>query len=163
MSRNRVLLIVALILFVLLVAARESGIINLNLYSSSISSQLSSHFTTSGNDLDQPLSFDITLTHDGRTWMEHRKAILGQPRVPITGELVTTFKGNTWLPLRKSFTMTYTCDFGTPPETSPSFDGEAKGTVTVKITGQCSRHEARQIAIDEAKKLIREYVLSMNP
>jgi hypothetical protein len=164
MTRTRIILLIIALVVVLLLVARETGVVRLNASVNAFNTSQSAHHTRTHAGEAQPLSYDITLTRAGKTWMEHRRIILGSPRVHIDGELTDiTYTGNDWLPLYKSFTMTYQCDFTTPAdEESHTVKGSISGEVQARLTGPTTRREARRLALEEAKKQIREYILKLN-
>ncbi len=166
MTRTRLALVLLAFLCVLLLVARETSSLRLNAHTTQMSRSQSSHWAVSNHDGGNGLGYDIKLLRNGRAWMEHRRVILGQPRIQIEGELKdVVYAGTDWMPLYKNFSMTYVCDFATPPseEVGPSLQGSISGEIEIRITGFCSRREARRIAMNEAKKGIREYILKLNP
>jgi len=163
-TKHIVQLIVAVCL-VLVLVSREMGIVNLNAGNISMNVSQSVSLSSSRGEADEPVSYDIVLTRDGNTWMEHRRIILQAPRVSIRGELKDIeYSGMDWMPLHKSMTMTYRCDFSTVEgDGAHSVNGTIEGEVQSRFGGLFSRREARRQTLEAAKKQIREYMMKMNP
>jgi hypothetical protein len=161
-KKRRILLLI-LIFVLLLNVLRLIGIIDFNLYSSSINSNQNASIANSkklGN-------YKIEFEYNNKKIYTHDILNDNEELVPVIVKIEEyNFTGNYFIPFFKKFTTTYKCTFKTP---SMSIDnvfteenqisGEVEGAVVSEIKGICSIKKAKDLAIEKAFNSMKDYVV----
>ena len=160
MTRKKIALIVIGCVVLCLVVLRESGVVDANLYKSTLSTTQTAVIAQTNRGEEKHFSYHLALRHKNATLDEHLHSYNNLPPIEIEATLEEPFySGNCSLPFTKNFRMTYLCKFTTVKSpTDRTVHGKIDGEVTAKIHGLCSRRKARELAFEEAKKQVVSYL-----
>lgn len=161
LNRRRVILI-SLMILVLVIVLRESGVVDLSLYRSTSNAMYSESFNRGipGSDSRYTKLVELVVVHDGETVYRNSINLGTVPEgkseaegitVPMRGELeITQTGGNAFIPLRKTLEFEYSCTLtDDAPVEGYDVSIEMSGNVAMKIEGLCSRTKALKLAQDE--------------
>ncbi|GAB6091651.1 hypothetical protein [Spirochaeta dissipatitropha] len=154
MNKKKLSLIAIGCVLLCLVVLREIGVVDLNLYISTLStSQVATRYNTYPEQ-EQQFSYQLIVTQNNETLFDYTHIYNNQPPIQINGVLdEPIYSGNFVLPLVKNFRMTYQCEFNTT--NSPdghTVSGKIEGEVTAEIFGFCSRRKAKELAFEKVMK-----------
>lgn len=139
-----------------IVVFRESGILDINLYGSVISSsnKLTKKLTTPGKETR--FSYNLTIKHGNEIIASHCHIYDSLPPIEILAIISEpVYSGNYYWPLVKVFKMKYQCEFaGSKDPTGFIVAGNISGEVNARLNGFCSRNKAKALALEEARKQI---------
>ena len=160
MMRKKTALIVAGCLLLCLVVLREIGVIDANLYRSTLSATQTAVIGQTSRGEEKHFSYHLTIKQKNKTLDSHSHSYNNLPPIEIEATLEEpVYSGNCTLPFMKNFRMKYVCEFTTATSpTERTVHGKIDGEVTAKIQGLCSRRKARALAFEEAKKQVASYL-----
>ena len=161
-KKRRILLLI-LSFLLLLNILRLVGIINFNLYSSSINSNQ----TASTANSKKLGSYKVEFEYNNKVIYTHIIMTDNEVPVPVIVKIEEyNFSGNYYMPFYKKFTTTYKCTFRTSNmSTDNTFTGEnqisgkVEGTAVSEIKGICSSKKAKELATEKAFNSIKDYVI----
>jgi hypothetical protein len=162
-KKRRILLLI-LILVLLLNVLRLVGIIDFNLYRSSINSNQTASIANS----TKLGTYRIEFEYNNKIIYTHNIIKDNQESIPVVVEIEEyNFTGNYYMPFFKKFTTTYKCTFKTSNMSSGNaftgenqIRGEVEGTVISEIKGICSIKKAKDLAIEKAFVSMKDYVIN---
>lgn len=156
--------LISIIIFVtLLIVLRLVGIIDLNLYSSSINSCQSATIASS----KKLGTYRIEFEYNNKNIYTHMIMNNTEEIVPVIVKIEGyKFTGNYFMPFYKKFTATYKCTFKTPNMSTNNvfteenqISGKVEGTVEAEIKGICSIKKAKDLVIEKAFNSMKDYVV----
>ncbi|MDF2613961.1 MAG: hypothetical protein K0S71_1747 [Clostridia bacterium] len=158
------MLLLILIFVLLLSVLRLGGIINFNLYSSSINSNQTASIANS----KKSGSYRIEFEYNNEKIYTHTIMNDNEELVPVIVKIEEYhFNGNYFMPFFKKFTATYKCTFKTSNMSNNNvfteenqISGEVEGTVVSEIKGICSIKKAKDLAIEKAFSSMKDYVIN---
>ena len=162
-KRRIFLFIMIVIIPMLLIALRLVGIIDFNLYRSSINSNQTASMAYS----EKKATYRIEFEYNDKNIDTHMIMNDNQELVPVIVKIEEyNFSGNYFMPFYKAFTTTYKCKFKTVNMNTDNvfteenqISGEIEGTVISEIKGICSIKKAKNLAIEEAISSMKSYVI----
>lgn len=158
MKKKRILLIIGGVLVCLLIL-RETGVLDINLYHSAMTSSQSATKSQTNPGEEKRFSYHVVVNHKTQGVSGQMFHYDNLPPIEIEATLEDpVYSGNFVLPFVKNFEMTYQCEFTTTK--SPSgheVEGQIKGQVSAKIYGFCTRAKAKELAFEQATKQITSY------
>lgn len=161
--KKRPLLLLILIFVLLLIVLRLVGIIDFNLYSSSINSNQTASFANS----KKSGKFKIEFEYNNKIIYTHNIMNDNEEFVPVVVKIEEyNFTGNYFMPFYKKFTTTYKCTFKTSNMSTDNvfteenqISGKVEGTVVSEIKGICSIKKSKDLAIEKAFNSVKDYVI----
>jgi hypothetical protein len=161
-KKRRILLLI-LIFVLLLIVLRLVGIIDFNLYSSSINSNQTASIANS----KKLGKYRIEFEHNNKNIYTHIIMNDNQELVPVIVKIEEyNFTGNYFIPFYKKFTTTYKCTCKTSNMSTDNIftvenqiSGKVEGTVVSEIKGICSIKKAKNLAIEKAFNSMKDYVI----
>lgn len=163
-DKKRRILLLILIFVLLLIVLHLVGVIDFNLYKSSINLNQ----TASIGNTKKSGKYRIEFEYNNKKIYTH--IIMNnsnQELVPVIVKIEEyNFTGNYFMPFYKKFTTTYKCTFKTSNMSTDSvftqenqISGEVEGTVVSEIKGICSIKKAKNLAIEKAVNSMKNYVI----
>lgn len=158
MKRKPILIAIVLLLLTLVIL-RETGILGINFYRSELKTKHTALQTVEQQGDTRPISYHLTVKYRNKTFFESTHTSDNPSPVEVEAMLEEpTYTGNTWLPFSKNFEMVYLCTFtATKAPAELKAEGKIEGKVTATIRGLCSRAQARDLTLQEAKNYIQSY------
>jgi hypothetical protein len=160
MMRKRRALIVIGCLLLCFVVLREIGVVDTNLYKSTLSASQTAVIAQTSRGEEKHFSYHLAIKHENEMVDNHSHSYNNLPPIEIEATLEEpVYSGNCTLPFMKNFRMTYLCTFTTVKSpTERLVHGKINGEVTARIHGLCSRRKARELAFEEAKRQVVSYL-----
>lgn len=157
MTKKKHIFLIAGCVLAGIVFFRESGILDINLYGSVISSsnKLTKKLTTPGKETR--FSYNLTIKHGNGIIASHCHIYNSLAPIEIMAIISepVVYSGNYYWPLVKDFKMKYQCEFtSSKAQTGFIVAGNINGEVNARISGFCSRNKAKALALEEARKQI---------
>ncbi|MCB2290883.1 hypothetical protein LGK97_14140 [Clostridium sp. CS001] len=161
-KKRRILLLI-LIFILLLIVLRLVGVIDFNLYSSSINSNQTASIANSKKTGKYRIEFE----YNNKNIYTHIIMNDNQELVSVIVKIEEyNFTGNYFMPFYKKFTTTYECTFKTSNMNTDNIfteenqiSGKIEGAVVSEIKGICSIKKAKNLAIEKAVNSMKAYVI----
>jgi hypothetical protein len=142
---------------------RLAGIIDLNLYSSSINSNQTASIAYS----KKLGSYKVEFEYNNKVIDTHIIMTDNEEPVPVIVKIEEyNLDGNYYMPFYKKFTITYKCTFRTSNMSDDNvfteesqISGKVEGTVVSEIKGICSSKKAKDLATEKAFNSMKDYVI----
>lgn len=142
---------------------RIVGVIDFNLYSSSINTNQ----TASTANSKKLGSYKIEFEYNNKVVYTHIIMNDNEEPVPVIVKVEEyNFNGNYFMPFYKSFTTTYKCTFKTSNMSIDNtftgenqISGKVEGTAVSEIKGICSSKKAKDLVIEKAFNAMKDYVI----
>jgi hypothetical protein len=159
MKKKKLILFIVFCTLLCLLIFREIGIVNINLYKSTLSNSSSSIKRQINHGQEKNFSHIVNLQHNGRQIDTSTHFFNNLEPIKIEAILEeVVYSGNYYLPLVKNFKMTYQCTYRTVESANGhKVEGKITGEMKGRIQGFCSRRKAKELAFFEAKKQIMSY------
>jgi hypothetical protein len=162
-KKRRILLLVP-IFILLMIVLRLAGIIDFNLYSSSINSNQTASIANSKKSGKYIVEFE----YNNKNIYTHYIMNDNEELIPVIVKIEEyNFTGDYFMPFYKKFTTTYKCTFKTSNMSTDNvftkenqISGKVEGTVVSEIKGICSIKKAKDIAIEKAFNSVKDYVIN---
>ena len=162
-KKRRILLLVP-IFILLMIVLRLAGIIDFNLYSSSINSNQTASIANSKKSGKYIVEFE----YNNKNIYTHNIMNDNEELIPVIVKIEEyNFTGNYFMPFYKKFTTTYKCTFKTSNMSTDNvftkenqISGKVEGNVVSEIKGICSIKKAKDIAIEKAFNSVKDYVIN---
>lgn len=159
MKRNNIALLGISLVLPGIVALRELGVVDADLYASRLSASQSATLGGTHHGDNERFSYGLTIKYKDQTIHSQTQSYNDLALVEIEATLEEpVYSGICALPLNKDFKLAYQCRFTTVRSPSErAINGRIEGEVAVVIQGICSRRKAKELAFEEARTQIIAY------